>query len=69
MTRFRRSFTLLAGGLLALALGAGPATAETDAVPGDTAFEFEGKEFVNSGPLSLKSLRGRIVFIELFSTG
>lgn len=69
MMRFRRPFSLLAGGLLALALCAVPAFSETSAVPGDTAFEFEGKEFVNSGPLSLKSLRGRIVFIELFSTG
>ncbi len=69
MQRFRRSLTLLAGGLLALTLGVGPAYSETDAVIGDTAFDFEGKEFVNTGPLSLKSLRGRIVFIELFSTG
>jgi len=36
---------------------------------GDIAPDFEGKDFVNTSPVSLKTLRGRLVFIELFSTG
>lgn len=35
---------------------------------GDRAAPFEGKEFVNTDPVSLKSLRGRMVLLELFST-
>ena len=39
-------------------------------VAGDRAAEFECKEAVNAdGPVTLKSLRGRVILLELFSTG
>jgi len=36
---------------------------------GDLAPEFEGKEFLNCEDMSLRTLRGRLVLFELFSTG
>ena len=50
--------------LLAVPAFAGP----TSLGPGDAAVDFEGKEFVNTEPVSLRGLRGRIVLLELFST-
>jgi hypothetical protein len=35
---------------------------------GDRAVDFVGKEFINTEPVSLKELRGRLVLLELFST-
>jgi peroxiredoxin len=50
-----------------LLCGADPARAATVA-PGDKAPDFVGKEFVNGEPCSLKSLRGQVVFLEIFRT-
>jgi hypothetical protein len=36
---------------------------------GDAAPDFEGRDFWNTSPVTLQTLRGRLVFIELFSTG
>jgi peroxiredoxin len=36
--------------------------------PGDRAPDFVGKEFVNGEPCSLKSLRGQVVFLDIFRT-
>jgi len=67
MIRTRNFLFLLAGGALALALAA-PLSADVGLGAGDAAIDFEGKDFVNTDPVSLKSLRGRIVLLELFST-
>jgi hypothetical protein len=65
-----RVHLLLAGALVGLgALLAAPFPAEAKLTLGDAAPDFEGKEWFNTEPTSLKRLRGRIVFIELFSTG
>jgi hypothetical protein len=48
---------------------AAPTSAFAKLGEGDVAPDFEGRDFLNSSPVSLKSLRGRLVFIELFSTG
>ncbi len=54
--------------VLCLALAA-PAVAEGVGLgEGDKASPFEGKEFINTDPVSLKSLRGRMILLELFST-
>lgn len=53
-------------GLLGVFLAA-PARAEVG--PGDFAPDFEGREFFNTDPTTLKDQRGRLVFLELFSTG
>ncbi|MDA1193638.1 MAG: hypothetical protein O2894_00480 [Planctomycetota bacterium] len=66
--RTLRTLGLLLGAGLALTV-ATPVHAGVVLGVGDRAADFEGKEFVNSEPVDLKSLRGRIVFIELFSTG
>ena len=36
--------------------------------PGDAAPDFEGKEFINSDTVSMKKLRGRVIFYEIFRT-
>ena len=61
---------MLAAAALAagLAVGSVPAFAAPVAV-GDTAPDFEGKEFIGiNGPVSLKSLSGKVVFVEIFRT-
>ncbi len=59
---------LLAGGfaLSTLLLLAAPARARL--APGVVAPDFEGKDWFNTEPTSLRDLRGRLVFLELFST-
>ena len=61
-----RSSLLGASLALALVLAAGPGQAVE---VGDLAPDFEGREFFNCEELTLKSLRGRVVLYELFSTG
>ena len=62
-----------AGALLALGLLAPAHAADLPVgalVAGDLAAPFECKEAVNNdGPLTLAGLRGRVVLLELFSTG
>ncbi len=73
MIRMHRPLRFAAGALLALGLLAPAHAADLPIgalVAGDMAAEFEVKEAVNAdGPVDLKSLRGRVVLIELFSTG
>lgn len=45
-----------------------PATPAMAVDAGDIAPDFEGKEFINTNPISLKKLRGRVVFLEIFQT-
>lgn len=70
MSRIRQSrfLPLLAGLALTLAFAA-PAAAGPALVEGDAAVDFEGKEFINTESISLRALRGKIVLMELFSTG
>ena len=35
---------------------------------GDPAGDFTGKDFINTGALSMKKLRGRVIFYEIFRT-
>lgn len=73
MTRTRRPLLFVATALAALGLFATAHAADLPAgalVAGDMAAEFECKEAVNAeGPVTLKSLRGRVILLELFSTG
>lgn len=75
MSRTRAMSVPFLPGLLASALGlcllAAPASAGSgiELKEGDAAAAFEGKDFINTDPVSLKSLRGRVVLLELFSTG
>lgn len=73
MPRTRRPLLFVATALAALGLFAHAHAADLPAgalVAGDKAAEFECKDVVNAdGPISLKSLRGRVVLLELFSTG
>lgn len=69
----RRPLMFAASALLALGLlapaSAGP-TPPGAIDAGDKAPDFECKEAVNAdGPLTLAGLRGRVVLLELFSTG
>jgi hypothetical protein len=66
----RTSFRALGALALASVVGLVPtAPASAKLGEGDLAPDFEGKDFFNTSPVSLKQLRGRLVFIELFSTG
>jgi hypothetical protein len=60
---------LLLGGLVAvlLLLPAAPAAAKLQ--PGVVAPEFGGKDWFKTEATTLKDQRGRLVFLELFSTG
>ena len=68
MRRDHRLLSILGGTALAIALSLAPAWSDAGLGEGDAAVEFEGKEFVNTEPVSLKGLRGRLVLLELFST-
>jgi hypothetical protein len=65
----KRHRALALGGLAlaTLLLAAPPAHAKLG--PGAVAPEFEGADWFNTDPTSLKDQRGRLVFLELFSTG
>ncbi len=68
MIATRSRLTLMAL-LAACWLVAAPAPAQAKLAEGDAAPDFEGRDFINSEPFSLKNLGGRIVLFELFSTG
>ncbi len=67
MTSVRRSFPL--GLLLALLflLGAPLPSAHAEIAPGESAPDFEGRDYFNTEPTTLKEQRGHVVFLELFS--
>ena len=58
---------LLLGGLAALAAVALALPASAAVGPGDLAPDFEGNDYFNTEPLTLRDLRGKLVFLELFS--
>jgi hypothetical protein len=57
---------VLAVALAAAGLFAAPAFAAVKV--GDPAPEMQGKEFINSKPLQLKDLRGRVLIYDIFRT-
>jgi hypothetical protein len=64
------TFRILATAAVAAVLAAHPGREAAAKVGvGDSAPDFEGRDFWNTSPVTLKSLRGRLVFVELFSTG
>lgn len=64
----RRSLSLLGAYALLLALSTTSAVAGPELGAGDVAVPFEGKDFVNTEPLTFKDMRGRMILLELFST-
>ncbi len=61
-----RALTLCLGMLLA---AVGPAGADRQVRPGQPAPEITGGPWINSEPLSLGGLRGRVVFVEFWTFG
>ena len=61
--------TLYAAAALAAGLAFAPGTASAHLDLGEKAPDFEGKEYIGiDGPVSLKSLQGRVVLLEVFRT-
>ena len=58
---------VLLGSALAVAMCAAPVPAQA-LEPGDMAPAFEGKAFINTEDVSLASLKGRVIFYEIFRT-
>ena len=67
--------TIVAAGVLAMAVvvgllgGPGPAGAQRGARVGQPAPELTGGPWINSDPLSMEGLRGRVVFVEFWTYG
>ena len=68
--RFHFIPRLVGGAVLAAALLAAPAfTFAGSSLPqGAVAPDFEGKEFVNTEEITLKDLRGKVVYYDIFRT-
>jgi len=67
-TRSRRPVRFAALGLAALvALSAAP-SARAELAVGEEAVEVEAKEFVNTEPVKLTDLSGRLILLELWKT-
>lgn len=62
----RFAWLVLASSIL-LPVGVGRAEVKS-LEAGEKAPDFEGKEFINGEPCSLRSLRGQVVFLEIFRT-
>jgi hypothetical protein len=58
----------LAAGLLLASFVAGSVPVQAEIGPGEQAPDFVGKDFFNTEPTTLHEQRGRLVFLELFST-
>ena len=59
----------MAGTVLTLALLGVPAVFAGSTLPsGAAAPAFEAKEFINTEPVSMMDLRGRVIFYEIFRT-
>lgn len=54
--------------LLLMMVGAGPAAAQPAGV-GETAPDIAGERWLNSGPLTVTALRGRVVLVEFWTYG
>jgi hypothetical protein len=69
MTR-RRAQVILIGALALLVTGSAPARAQAQALRlGQAAPEITGGPWINSMPLALQGLRGRVVLVEFWTYG
>ncbi len=69
MDRFRRrSLRLLAATSFAVVLSTLSPPARAELEVGADAPDVKAREYLNTEPLALQDLRGRLVFLELFST-
>ena len=66
MRRRSRIFAVVL--LLATGLAAGPAVGQALRI-GAVAPEVTGERWINSGPLSMQELRGRVVLVEFWTYG
>jgi hypothetical protein len=64
-----RRWMLAAAVVVAGSLSFEAEVASAKVAVGDRAPDFEGRDFFNTPPVTFQSLRGRLVFVELFSTG
>jgi len=64
----RRSHALVLAAFLAVGLMNGPAAGQALRV-GAPAPEVSGDRWINSGPLTMQGLRGRVVLIEFWTFG
>jgi hypothetical protein len=65
-----RAIAVLAiAGAMAASVGRGPVAAQPGARVGQPAPEIAGGPWLNSEPLSLAGLRGRVVFVEFWTYG
>ncbi len=64
-----RMTLVLSGTALVFLLTLGATSVHAKAVVGDRAFDFVGKEFVNSEPFTLADVRGKLLLYEFIGTG
>jgi len=69
MTAGRAGAVVLAGLALAAAVAAGPAWGQRGARVGQPAPELAGGPWINSAPLTMERLRGRVVYVEFWTYG
>ena len=66
--RSRRHLGPLAVGALALVLALGFAPAIAEVPVGEEAPDVEAQDFLNTNPVKLSDLSGRLILLELFTT-
>ena len=66
--RFPLGRTSLVAGALALALLVGHASVQAEVPLGNDAPDVVGQEFLNTKPMKLSDLSGRLILLELFTT-
>ena len=67
-TRFGRPVRLAAFGLAALLAFSAAPSARAELALGEEAVEVEAKEFVNTEPVKLSDLSGRLILLEIWKT-
>jgi len=64
----RRGPLLLSAGAVSLSLLLAPPPARAELEPGAEAVQVVAQEYVNTEPVALLDLKGRVILLELFST-
>ena len=59
---------LLGAGALSLSLLLAPPPARAELQPGAEAVDVTAQEYINTEPVALLELKGRVILLELFST-
>ena len=67
-TRTRRPVRLAAFGLAALLALSAASSARAELAAGEEAVEVEAQEFVNTEPVKLSDLSGRLILLEIWKT-